>query len=200
MFFIGCNAAGLLNKMESLKRNVENFKPGVIFIQESKTKRKNKVKIKDYVIFEKIRKNNGGGGLLTGVHKNLEPISVGDETEDEVIVVEAKLANKKVRLINAYGPQEDSNEEIRKSFFLKLDEEIKRAKVAGTLICLELDANSKLGLDLVPGDPHPQSRNGKFLENFLYENDLIVVNSLDLCDRKNNTLQEDNKKNREKYS
>ena len=121
---------------------------------------------------------------MTGVHKNLEPISVGDETEDEVIVVEAKLANKKVRLINAYGPQEDSNEEIRKSFFLKLDEEIKRAKVAGTLICLELDANSKLGPDIVPGDPHPQSRNGKFLENLLYENDLIVVNSLDLCDGK----------------
>ena len=81
-------------------------------------------------------------------------------------------------------PQEDSNEEIRKSFFLKLDEEIKRAKVAGTLICLELDANSKLGPVIVPGDPHPQSRNGKFLENLLYENDLIVVNSLDLCDGK----------------
>ena len=74
MYFMGCNAAGLLNKLESLKRNIKMFNPGAIFIQESKTKRKNKVKLTDYVIFEKIRINRGGGGLLTGVHKNLEPM------------------------------------------------------------------------------------------------------------------------------
>ena len=122
MVFLGCNAAGLLNKMESLRRNVQTFKPGVIFIQESKTKRKNQIKLDNYVIFERIRKDCAGGGLLTAVHKNLEPESVGDDTEDEVLVVEAKLANKKVRLINAYGPQEDSKEELRKSFFNKLNE------------------------------------------------------------------------------
>ena len=81
---------------------------------------------------------------LTGVHKNLEPVSVGDDTEDEVLVVEAKLANSKVRQINAYGPQEDTKEELRKSFFNKLDEEVKKAKLSGALVCLELDANSKI--------------------------------------------------------
>ena len=54
MVFLGCNAAGLLNKMESLRRNVQTFKPGVIFIQESKTKRKNKIKLDNSVIFERI--------------------------------------------------------------------------------------------------------------------------------------------------
>ena len=43
MYFMGCNAAGLLNKLESLKRNIKMFNPGAIFIQESKTNRKNKV-------------------------------------------------------------------------------------------------------------------------------------------------------------
>ena len=140
-----------------------------------------KDKYKDYVIFEKIRKNRGGGGLLTGVHKNLEPVSVSDDNDDEILVVEAKVADKKVRLINAYGPQESCHEDEKNSFSGKLDEEIKRAQLSGSLICLELDANSKLGLQIIPGDPHPQSRNGKCLEKVVTDNDLIVVNSLDLC-------------------
>ena len=181
MYFWGCNAAGILNKLESLKRNVKLFNPGAIFIQESKTKRRSKVKLKNYIIFEKIRKNRGGGGLLTGVHKNLDPVSVGDDTDDEILVVEAKLLNKKVRLINAYGPQETANEDDKNSFFGKLDEEIKKAKLSGSLICLELDANSKLGPQLIPGDPHQQSRNGKYLENVITENELIVVNGQELC-------------------
>ena len=76
MIFLGSNAAGILNKKESFKRNIENFNPVAFFIQESKTKRKNEIKMDNYVIFEQIRKDSGGGGLLTAVHKNLEPVSV----------------------------------------------------------------------------------------------------------------------------
>ena len=63
--------------------------------------------------------------------------------------------NKKVRFINAYGPQEDETEKA-KSFFSKLDEEVKSAKVAGVLVCMELDANSKVGSKVIPGDPKAQ--------------------------------------------
>ena len=157
-----------------------------VFIQESKTKRKNKVKLNDYVIFEKIRKKSGGGGLLTAVHKNLEPLSVSsDENEDdEILVVEAKLQTQKIRLVNAYGPQEDEVEDLKKSFYNKLDEVVKSAKIAGAFICIEMDANSKLGPKIIPGDPHPKSKNGKMLESFLNKNDLIVVYGLDLCEGK----------------
>ena len=182
MIFIGSNSAGLLNKVDSLKRNIKNFLPGAIFIQESKAKRKNKIKLDDYVIFEKLRKESGGGGLLTAVHRNLDPVSVGDGNEDdEVLVVEANLQSKKVRLMNAYGPQM-SNEVKKKLFFNKLDEEVKSAKLSGAMVCLEMDANSKLGPTWVPKDPHQQSKNGKLLEDFLLENDLVVVNGLSLCD------------------
>ena len=102
----------------------------------------------------------GGRGLLTAVHKNPNPVSVGNDGEDEVLVVQADIKDNKVRFINAYGPQEDETESS-KSFFAKLDEEIKSAKVSGSLICMELDANSKLGSSVIPGDPKPQSKNGK---------------------------------------
>ena len=71
MIFLGSNAAGILNKKESLLRNIQHFMPGAFFIQESKTKRKNKIKIPNYVIFEQIRKESAGGGLITAVHENL---------------------------------------------------------------------------------------------------------------------------------
>ena len=63
-----------------------------------------------------------------------------------------------------YGPQEDEVEKS-KSFFTKLDEEVKSVQSAGALVCIELDANSKLGPSIIPGDPKAQSKNGKLLMN-----------------------------------
>ena len=64
MNILGNNSAGLLNKLESFDRCIEKFQPGVFFIQESKCTRKNKVKHPEYVMFEHVRKNSGGGVFL----------------------------------------------------------------------------------------------------------------------------------------
>ena len=78
MFILGGNAAGLSNKKESFLRNISIFKPAAYFIQESKLTRKNKILVDDYVIFEHIRNNTVGGGVLTAVHKALNPVSVSE--------------------------------------------------------------------------------------------------------------------------
>ena len=44
-----------------------------------------------------------------------------------------------------------------------------------------MDSNAKLGPVIIPGDPKDQSENGKLLEKIIVENDLIVVNSTELC-------------------
>ena len=51
-----------------------------------------------------------------------------------------------------------------------------------TLICLELDANAKLGSDLVPGDPHETSPNGEWLKSIISSNNLIIYNSSQNCE------------------
>ena len=180
MILIGANAAGLRNKLDSFHRLISLFSPGVFFIQESKAKRKGLIKAENYIVFEQLRKATGGGGLLTAVHQNLSPISISDD-KDDILVVQAKLGNKNVRLINAYGPQESSEDDKTSEFFNNLDTEVKKSKLAGAMVCLEMDANSKLGYNIIPKDPHEQSENGKKLETFVVENDLIVVNSKDLC-------------------
>ena len=91
---------------------INQLKPGVVLLQESKLYEKGTLKFDDYCVFEKVRKQNEGGGLLTLVHNNLEPIMVPRENESKVseniLVVEAMLEKNKVRFINADGPQENS--------------------------------------------------------------------------------------------
>ena len=97
-------------------------------------------------MFETIRANKNGGGLLTAVHKSLDPVSVSEPAGTEILVVEGKIANENMRLINAYGPQEVStkeNNEAKVSLFNALDLEIKRCLVSGSLLCLQLDANRR---------------------------------------------------------
>ena len=48
--------------------------------------------------------------MLTAVHKKTSPVSVNDENDD-ILVVQAKIGTQNVRLINAYGPQENSAED-----------------------------------------------------------------------------------------
>ena len=178
---MGVNSAGLLNKKESFERNLNLFLTGVFFVQETKLRRKNKIKHPSYLTFEYLRENSSGGGLLTAVHKSLNPVSVSNDTEEEVLVVEATIGNKKVRFINAYGPQEDDKDDVREGFFNRIDQEVKRSKLAGALVCIEMDANAKLGPRIINGDPKEQSKNGKLLENVVTENDLIIVNIEKVC-------------------
>ena len=120
--------------------------------------------------------------MLTAVHRALDPINVGEDTDgEEIVVVEVNLGRRKMRLINGYGPQETENQEIKKNFFKRIDLEIKRAKISGSLICIEMDSNSKLGPSIIPDDPHPQSPNGKLLGSVIEENNLTVLNGSPIC-------------------
>ena len=65
LFMIGVNAAGLFNKTESLMRIVSLFKPGVVFVQETKARRKNKLNLANYVCFEMIREDTDDGWWRT---------------------------------------------------------------------------------------------------------------------------------------
>jgi hypothetical protein len=182
MFFLGTNAAGILNKTETLYRNINLFNPAAFFLQETKTRYKNKLKYPSYTFFVYIQKNSGGGGLITAVHNSLHPVLISESEDDvEVLVVETKVDDFKLRLINGYGPQE-SNEDEAITFMNKIDLEVKTAKIAGAYICIEMDANSKLGMNIIKGDPNKQSRNGKLLEDVIENNDLIVVNGSTLCE------------------
>ena len=149
------------------------------------------------MIFENLRNYGGGGGLLTAIHENLNPVMIeNDEENNDILVVDTKHGNDlTIRCINCYGPQEyirkkkniaidayENTTDDNSSFFLKLHFEIQCAKSSGSLICIQMDANSKFGNEIIKGDPNTKmSKNGKVLHEIIRSEDLVLVNASDKC-------------------
>ena len=179
---IGINCNGLSGKRDSLVASISVLNPSAFLVQETKFMRKGKFKLNNFEIFESIR-TSGGGSLMTGVHTKLDPIMVSDGTEEdvEILVVEGQIEGRKIRFINGYGPQESADLDKRIKFFAHLEEEVIKAKLIGALVCIELDANAKLGHEIVQDDPHEKSANGEMFLGVIERNNLIVGNATKLC-------------------
>ena len=61
---LGVNAAGIQAKTKSFIKVLCELEPSIFFLEETKSKSTGLLKVKNYVIFEKIRQNQikGGGG------------------------------------------------------------------------------------------------------------------------------------------
>ena len=115
---------------------------------------------------------------MLGVPVSLQPVLIIEYSElFEKIVVEIK-ASKNIRLIVGYGPQENESVDQIMPFFATLEEEIVIAKMAGKLVIIQMDANSKLDKHVIPNVSNEQSPSGKVLEGVIQRNGLIVVNTL----------------------
>ena len=58
---MGINAAGLRPKLSTFKKVLNELKPSVFFIEETKFKDSGKWKIENYDIFELVRGSRDGG-------------------------------------------------------------------------------------------------------------------------------------------
>ena len=119
LVIIGNNTAGLNGKVESLKRLIQVFQPAIMMLQEVKLRKPGLIRLKEFIIFEKHRENNSGGGLMTIAHEKMQPIQIHDENS-EFLQVDINGGFGSIRIINCYGPQENLEIEVRKKFFLEL--------------------------------------------------------------------------------
>ena len=174
-----CNAAGLKMKTQSLKSVIHYFKSSVFSIQETHFSKKGRFKHENFVIFEAIRKKDGGGSLL-GIHTALKPVLISEYSDTiELLIVEINAENKRIRVITGYGPQETWEIDIKMKFFNTLEEEIVKASYSGTSVILMGDLNSKLGPEFIKNDPHSITENGSILAGIMERNALTVVNGLE---------------------
>ena len=83
---LGINCNGIICKQDSLFSVLSLFEPSILTLQETKVRKTGRIKLKGYQIFEKVRKDGNGGGLLTASHENLNPIliSTGREEVSEI--------------------------------------------------------------------------------------------------------------------
>ena len=178
---LSANANSLKNKMLSFNFNLEQLKPDVVVIQETKLKRKNQINVKGYRTFPTIRGDSGGGVLISCLI-SLDPVLIfeGDE-ESEIIVVQIKLNDKQIRIIGGYGPQECAPVVVRETYRTTMEEQVVRAYLAGNSVIIAEDSNAKLGSQWIKGDPHPISDNGKLLGGMIERQDLCLINSSNKC-------------------
>ena len=180
---LGNNVNGIMGKIASLKAAIEMYDfPAIITLQESKTGEQ-KCNIPGYKTFPKNRVNEGGGGLITAIAENIPAVQVSD-VEEDIIVVEIEVNGEKIRVFNAYGPQEPQNNqdrEMSRNFWLVLEKLIVDAKNAGCMIIIQCDANAKLGKNIYPEDPHEQSENGSIVEELVSRNALFILNFNEKC-------------------
>ena len=180
---LGTNANGILGKQESFKNTINNFKPSIITVQETKLTRMGQIKLKGYQIFEKLRSSGKGGGLFTAVDEDLFPVlvSTGEDEDSEIITVQVKTGNHNLRIINAYGPQEDESQQKVFHFWQEIENEVIEAKENNCFILIQMDANAKVGKEEIPNDPNEASKNGKLLIEMVKRQGLTIANTLNKC-------------------
>ena len=172
------NCDGLNKKTESLKVELKRTKSTLFTLQETHVSRKGKVQIENMHIYESIRKKEHD--LMVGVHVAHQPVLISEYSDTfEMLVIEIRASNKEIRVINGYGPQENIEVKDRLPFFSTLEEEIVSAQISNKSLIIQMDANSKLGKEMLPRDVHEQTANGAALAGIINRNALMVVNSVE---------------------
>ena len=106
---------------------MELLQPHIVIIQETKAKRKSQLKFEGYRSFATIR-GDSGGGLLIACISSLKPVQIFEgDCETEVLVIEATIGPKTVRIIAGYGPQECAPVVVREKYRNTVEEQIERA-------------------------------------------------------------------------
>ena len=167
--------------MVSLKFVIDQLRPHIVVIQETKLKRKSMMKLKGYRCYPTVR-GDSGGGLMVACLAALDPVLVYEgDSECEVLAVEISLKQKKIRIIGGYGPQECAPVLVRETYRNTVEEQVVRASLAGASVIIAEDANAKLGKKWVPNDPNEISENGKLLENMILRQELKLINNSSKC-------------------
>ena len=179
---LGNNVNGLKSKKDSLSNLLQQFnQPSIITLQETKLRFNGTFKLNGYQIFSKVR-SGLGGGLLTAIHPDFSPmlISTGD-AESDILVTQIEIGQHQIRVINCYGPQENEQRAKVEYFWTEIEKEIINAKMDGCMVLIEMDANAKLGCDIIVNDPNKMSENGTILADMLQRQNMIVLNANDKC-------------------
>ena len=87
----------------------------------------------------------------------------------------------KIRCCVTYGPQESTTIDKKQLFWKYLEDEYLDAKKEGAGYILQFNGNVWAGSGVIHGDVRQQNRNGNLFQQFITRNNLIVINSLSIC-------------------
>ena len=183
----GINAAGIKSKIKSFDDVISRLKPQIWMVEETKLKSHEKLQggsLDDFQIYYLSRQNSQGGGIAMGINKMFQStiLNCGDD-DTEVMSVLVMVGSIPIRVLVAYGVQENASKEKKRKFWEFIEDEICQASNENQGLLIQMDGNLHAGEKLVMGDPNPQNQNGRIFMEFLQRNpDLVVVNSESICE------------------
>ena len=183
LVFAGVNPAGVRSKWPTWTKIIRESQSSVWTMQETKSTETNKLKMKDFIIYEKVRELKEGGGVAIAAKTNLNPVLTA-EGEDDVEAISIDIHPSKIIIscTSAYGPQQKDNIDKKSRFWKYLDNMVDDAWKEGKGFYLQGDLNAWIGPSFISADPNEQNENGKLFQRFLNRHkQLILVNSLSLC-------------------
>ena len=195
LVFYANNCNKISNKIQSFNQLLSDLKPSIFGLQETKQglndpplKCDNLINYQTSELRREKERDCGGkglagGGLAIGALHDLQPVLTrqGDD-EAECLGVLVKTVPMDVLCVIGYGPQLGDCNDRKDKFWRYLEEEANTAENKGMGIIIQIDSNAWAGKNIIPGDPNPQNKNGKYLEEFLKSHPaLIVVNTLQRC-------------------
>ena len=175
-----CNANGIRGKIKSIESAAKTQAAHIIAITETKGPAP---KIEGYSNwYEKTRNDTRGGGVAIAVREDLinkcQPVEDIEDQNQEVKWIQLSTHhNNKVYIGVYYGKQEKEPIENVEREFSQIKAQIAKLKNKGPII-LTGDFNAKIKIDKNQGKTTQEvSRNGKYLEDLLEDQDLIPIST-----------------------
>ena len=180
------NVRGIKSKINSLKGIIEEEKPAIIGLTETKLKDGDSVAFEDYVVKRADRAKNrkGGGGVLFAYHRTFSyMMKVVNEEREKVEMLWIRLDNNvvKARIGVVYMPQEsETTVKELKEIYDMIEEEVAVAAKHGERLILMGDFNCKVG-NIIQGNDDIVSKGGKILLKMVNKYNLCILNGEKCC-------------------
>ena len=120
---------------------------------------------------------------MIGIDNTIDgvPVLITVDDNAEILVIEIQLKSMKLRVATGYGPQEEAPADQINEFYRQLEEIIIQSEDDQCGLIIEMDANAKLGREILSGDPHEMSDNGKLLWDICSRRGCFIVNTSSKC-------------------
>ena len=186
------NIRGFASKKESLEDVLENkIKADIVILNETATRGKTKIKLKNYLSFTKNNPNKlSMGGVSTSVASWLadSAVRVSEDSEgDEYLVTRIEKVCPALNIINVYGQQEcrdtkNVKEKIMESWS-KIKKELCMIEMRGEAALLIGDVNRAVGADElgVKGNKEKVSFGGELVRDLVESKDYVIFNNLEIA-------------------
>ncbi len=178
------NVNGIKSKLLSLNRIIEEEKPTIIGITETKLDELETLKLEGYEI-KRVDRKGGAGGVMIAYKECLKNIVVvvrEEKEAEEMLWVTINNNKTKLRVGIVYMPQEkDTKVPEIKAIYKKIEEEIEKAKANKEKVILMGDMNCKIG-KTVNGNTEEVSKGGKILLAMCEKLDMSILNTETFCE------------------